>query len=54
MDGIQVPPDHYDWPTYNIKGRWISYWHLVDERRVSRLASGPASSATRSPRRGSA
>ena len=31
MDGIQVSPQHYDWPSYNLKGRWISYWHQVDE-----------------------
>jgi hypothetical protein len=31
MDTIQVPPEHYDWPTYNIKGRWSSYWHQLDE-----------------------
>jgi hypothetical protein len=31
MDGIQVSPQHYDWATYNLKGRWISYWHQVDE-----------------------
>jgi hypothetical protein len=31
MDTIQVPREHYDWPTYNIKGRWSSYWHQLDE-----------------------
>jgi SAM-dependent methyltransferase len=31
MTEIQVPPEHYDWSTYNIKGRWVSYWHQVTE-----------------------
>jgi SAM-dependent methyltransferase len=26
-----VSPEHYDWTTYNIKGRWVSYWHQVTE-----------------------
>ena len=40
MVRIQVPPEHYDWPTYNLKGRWISYWHQVDEV----VATGAATS----------
>lgn len=31
MSAIQVPPSHYAWPEYNIKGRWASYWHQVSE-----------------------
>lgn len=31
MTEIQVSPEHYDWSTYNIKGRWVSYWHQVTE-----------------------
>lgn len=28
---IQVEPEHYDWLSYNVRGRWLSYWHQVDE-----------------------
>jgi SAM-dependent methyltransferase len=31
MTEIQVSAEHYDWATYNIKGRWASYWHQVTE-----------------------
>jgi SAM-dependent methyltransferase len=31
MSGAQVPPSHYDWSAYNVKGRWASYWHQIDE-----------------------
>jgi Methyltransferase domain len=27
----QVSLEHYDWATYNLKGRWASYWHQIDE-----------------------
>lgn len=28
---IQVEPAHYDWRSYNKQGRWLSYWHQIDE-----------------------
>jgi hypothetical protein len=31
MTAPQVEPDHYAWGTYEYKGRWISYWHQVNE-----------------------
>jgi SAM-dependent methyltransferase len=31
MSEIQVPPSHYDWATYDVKPRWNSYWHQIDE-----------------------
>ncbi len=31
MSDIQVAPSHYDWATYNVKARWNSYWHQIDE-----------------------
>lgn len=39
MTEIQVPPQHYDWNTYNIKGRWVSYWHQVTEVLASSATS---------------
>lgn len=27
----QVPPDHYAEPSYDSKGRFISYWHQINE-----------------------
>jgi ubiquinone/menaquinone biosynthesis C-methylase UbiE len=28
---IQVDKTHYEWASYNVKGRWVSYWHQVHE-----------------------
>lgn len=36
MSAVQVAPSHYDWSTYNVKGRWASYRHQIDEGLRSR------------------
>lgn len=30
-DSVQVAPTHYSWENYFQKGRWIAFWHQVDE-----------------------
>lgn len=31
MTEIQVDASHYEWSPYHVKGRWVSFWHQVDE-----------------------
>jgi Methyltransferase domain len=39
VGAIQVEPDHYDWASYILKGRWVSFWHQVQEVRATGAAT---------------